>query len=76
MPRFDHLTDADDAVLAHPLSDALARYLTGTEARYLAGIESRSVTTPERASGRVLLADRPATRVDPDELWDRLGDFA
>jgi hypothetical protein len=76
MPRFDHLPDADDAVLAHPLSDALARYLTGTEAQHLAGTESRSVTTAERTPGSVLLADRPATRVDPDELWDQLGDFA
>jgi hypothetical protein len=68
MPRFDHRTDADDAVLGHPLSDALARYLAGTE--------SRAITTPTRDSGSVLLADRPPTRVDPGELWDQLGDFA
>ena len=70
MPRFDQANDAD-AVLAHPLTEALARYATQTQAP--------SAVTPEwqtSAPGSVLLIDRPTSRDDPDELWDRLGDFA
>jgi hypothetical protein len=71
MPRFEEVGDADDAVLAHPLSEARARSLTPTR--------FRSAAIPDRrtsVAGDVLLAARPTPRVDPDELWDRLGDFA
>ena len=71
MPRFEEVGPADDAVLAHPLSEARARSLTPPP--------FRSAAIPDRrasAAGDVLVAVRPPPRVDPDELWDRLGDFA
>ena len=71
MPRFEEVGGAEDAALAHPLSEARARALAATR--------FRSAAIPDRrasAAGDVLVVDRPAPRVDPDELWDRLGDFA
>jgi hypothetical protein len=70
MPRFEEHGDADDAALAHPLSEARARSVAP---------RFRSAAIPDwraTTSGDVLLANRPMPRLDPDEVWDRLGDFA
>jgi hypothetical protein len=71
MPRFEEVAGADDAALAHPLSEARARALAPTRFRSAAIPDHRA-----SAAGDVLVVDRPPPRVDPDELWDRLGDFA
>ena len=71
MPRFEENGDADDAALAYPLSEARARSVTPPQFRSAAIPDWRA-----GAAGDVLLADRPTPRVDPDEVWDRLGDFA
>ena len=55
MPRFEEVGGADDAALAHPLSEARARALAATR--------FRSAAIPDRrasATGDVLVVDRPA----------------
>jgi hypothetical protein len=71
MPRFEHDGGADDAAVAHPLSEARARSVAPAQFRPAAVADWRAST-----SGDVLVANRPMPRIDSDELWDRLWDFA
>jgi len=71
MPRYEHDGDADHVALAHPRSEARARAGAPTQFRSAAVADWRAST-----SGDVLVANRPTPRIDSDELWDRLGDFA
>jgi hypothetical protein len=73
MPRFEEAGHTDDAALAHPMNEARARSFAPTPTPF------RSAAIPDwraGASGDVHRAERPTARVDPDEVWDRLGDFA
>jgi hypothetical protein len=71
MPRFEHDGDADHAALVHPPSEARARSVAPTQFRSAAVADWRAST-----SGDVLVVNRPTPRIDSEELWDRLGDFA
>ena len=71
MPRFEHDGGVDHAALVHPPSEARARSVAPTQFRSAAVANWRAHT-----SGDVLVANRPTPRIDSDELWDRLGDFA
>ena len=71
MPRYEEAGHADDVARARARSEARARSLAPTRFRSAAVPDWRAV-----APGDGYRADRPTTRVDPDEVWDRLGDFA
>jgi hypothetical protein len=71
MPRFEHDGGADHGALAHPPREVRARSVAPTQFRSAAVADWRAST-----SGDVLVANRPTPRIDSDELWDRLGDFA
>jgi hypothetical protein len=71
MPRFEHDGDVDHAALVPPPSEARARSVAPTHFRSAAVADWRVST-----SGDVLVANGPTPRIDSDELWDRLGDFA